>query len=601
MSQLPENIPVWIEASDLQKLSYEKATWIPLATSGMDFVNGKYGYPAYREAFRSIETLVVPLAERTDFDDSDWQSINRSGGTDGVWADDERLRPPGHFQDGSNAVYPVIHRHFDSGEMEVWVLLQEIEVGLRLLRKGDEWIRPSENDVVVIKLNRRDDGRPREILIRAEHLRDYLCARKSALLVCAFYQRTAIEEKFGHVPIKGDKEDSTFASGEREIVHQPIHEGGTPFGVETAVMRVWRESVDPKDDLPVMPKATEDPGVGSESYTVRDKGRKLHRLSVRIWTKHWVEPAAASPRIRRDEVEARTHFFVDNQEQKSLAGKPLHDYLGWLWFKPEVIPRLLAGPKAVLSWYTQETGEVGPAPDRTLHFGVNKLGLINVLGYKMADLPEWAQKIWVTDNVPPEGGLSEELHMSQNLAKPASTDAPEELLWLNLNMLQGLCLARFDKGLFISLPSEKEFYRRIHRFHATSFESVCELCKELHRTVAEQIDIGVLNGTIDPGNAAEANTQKLRQIKRVALWIDALGADGRALTRALAGVADLRQGDAHQAGSNLKESLALLHLSPDSKDYLKMSFSIIASVANCLGMIGTIVAAKVGPRPTAKP
>ena len=75
-------------------------------------------------------------------------------------------------------------------------------------------------------------------------------------------------------------------------------------------------------------------------------------------------------------------------------------------------------------WFTQDTGKVGCASNLTIHFGVNKLGLINVLGKDIAEQPEWAQKIWVAHNACPEGGLSEELHMSQNLASPASTVAP---------------------------------------------------------------------------------------------------------------------------------------------------------------------------------
>jgi len=61
---------------------------------------------------------------------------------------------------------------------------------------------------------------------------------------------------------------------------------------------------------------------------------------------------------------------------------------------------------------------------------------VNVLGYKMGQLPEWVQMMWVTHNVSPDSGLSEELHMSQNLARPANTAAPESILWHNPQLLQ---------------------------------------------------------------------------------------------------------------------------------------------------------------------
>ena len=579
----------WIEAADLTSLRFDKATWIPLVASVTEFEVGKPGHCGHRESYRSTESLIVSTAKREQFASSDWQSINRSGGTDGVWADKEGIRHPGSFDGDSDFIYPVIQRSFDSGETDIWTLQQEIEIALRLIRVGDEWICPRENDVVVAKLNRRADGLPRELLIRAEHLRDYLCAKQAALILCGFYLREAVEQKFSAMPFEGNNQETKFAIGERELTLTAIHEGGSPFGLETSIIHVSRESVNLKDDVPKMPQPTEDPGMIVENYTARESGRKLHRLASRVWTKHWIEPAPTSPRILGDEVETQVHFHVENQKTGTVAGKELKAYRGWLWFKPSVISRLLEQKKGVLRWYTGDTGEVGPSRDQTLHFGVNSLGLINVLGYKMADLPEWAQKIWVADNLVPEGGLSEELHMSQNLARPASTHAPEQSLYHNLRMLQRECERVFGQKLFLELPDEPSFFRRIHRFHADSMESVCRLCKELHRTITEQIDLGGINAKIDPGNAEGANKEKLRQIKRIAKWMDTLGRDGRKITGPLAAVADLRQGDAHTTGEQLRAALTILQIPEDSKDYQKMSFWIIASVANCLLQIGAAI------------
>jgi hypothetical protein len=223
-----------------------------------------------------------------------------------------------------------------------------------------------------------------------------------------------------------------------------------------------------------------------------------------------------------------------------------------------------------------------------LHFGVNRLGLINVLGYKMGQLPEWVQKMWVTHNVSPDGGLSEELHMSQNLARPANTAAPEPILWHNLQLLQKRTALAYGQPLLQQMPHDSEFFRLIHRFYCDSFEDVCELCKELHRIVCEPIDIGLLNSKIDPANAEAANKQKLRQIKRLALWLDTLKLDGRKITRALAGVADLRQGDAHPKGSDLRNSLTLSEIPPDCADYQPMCCEIIGQLANAIGAVANV-------------
>jgi len=234
----------------------------------------------------------------------------------------------------------------------------------------------------------------------------------------------------------------------------------------------------------------------------------------------------------------------------------------------------------------------------TLHFGVNSQGLINVLGYDLANLPEWTQKMWAGDNTVPEGGLSEDLNASQNLARPAGTMAPEEMLWRNLNLLQQETGRLFRQPLFLSLPSEHEIYRQVHRFYTDSFEDFCRLCKELHRVVTEQIDLGGLKAKIDPKNAEEADKQKLRHIKRVALWLEALGQDGRKITEALAGVADLRQGDAHPKGSELRESLKLLGVPTGAENYKRMGLVTISAVAASLGKIGQSLSPDVRLRKT---
>lgn len=574
----------WIEERDVEDLSFEKATWIPLVVEKVELLHARYGTLGHRKAYRDIDSIIVPLDLQAEFTDVDWQSVSRNW-PDSAWADDKRFVPPGCHGEDPRVLYPVIQRSFETGEPEQWDLLQELEVGLRLFRHGDTWIRPDENNIEVAKLERDAEGKPESLLFRAEHLRDYLCAKKASLLLTMFVVRDAIEESFPELSWDSDRQERRFARGEWDGARADIHEGGEPYGMETAVLHMWRESVNPNEDVPEMPHPAAETAAKTKSFTVKAKGRKLSALCGRIWLRHWIPPAAKSPRIRRDEVESRVHFQVENQEQKTLAGSALEKYRGWLWFKPSVVRHLLGQPKSSIKWFTQDTGEVGPASNQMLQFGINRLGLINVLGYKMGQLPEWVQKIWVTYNVGPDGGLSQELHMSQNLARPANTAAPESILWHNLQLLQKRTAVAFGQPLLKQMPPDSEFFRLLHRFYCDSFEDVCELCKELHRIVCEPIDIGLLNSKIDPANAEASNKQGLRQIKRVALWLDTFKLDGRRITQALAGVADLRQGDAHAKSSELRESLKLFGISPDCTEYQPMCCEIIGQVANSVGTI----------------
>ena len=335
----------WIEGRDFERLSFEHATWIPLVLEKIDLRHGRFGTPGFREGYRDIDSIVVPLDLQAHFQEIDWQSVSRRN-SDGAWADDEGFYPPGSYSANPRVLHPVIQRSFATGDPREWSLLQELEVGLKLMRRGDSWIAPEEDDVEVARLERDARGLPDALLFRSEHLRDYLCAKKAALLLTGFAFREAVEETFPNLNWEETRDEQRqqqrhFDHGWWQGYLTPIHEGGQLFGSRMHVIHAWRESVNPEDDVPIMPHPTAEPEPRHETFERVATGRKLFRLSGRIWVKHWISPAQKSPRIRRAEVESRVHFRVENQEQATLAGKDLEDYRGWLWFKPSVIRHML--------------------------------------------------------------------------------------------------------------------------------------------------------------------------------------------------------------------------------------------------------------------
>jgi hypothetical protein len=352
----------WIEMKDTEALSFEKATWIPLLVQRNDLEHGRRGYTGHRNEYCNFDSIIVPADLQNQFRKTDWHSVSRKN-SDHAWANDEGFWPPGNFMQEPKILYPVLQQSFDTGEPIQWHLLQELEIGMNLQRRKDSWIRPEENDIEVAKLERDPSGTPEALLFRAEHLRDYLCAKKSLLLLTGFVVRDAVEESFSGLNWPRDHQQREFGHGEWDGTLAAIHEGGGPFGMETGVLRMWRESVDPNLDLPQMAHPSVETAPKSEAFTTKAKGRKLSFLSGRIWVKHWVHPAERSPRIRRDHVPARVPFMVENQEQKTLSGDGLVEYRGWLWFKPSVIPGILTSPKSSLGWFTEKTGQIGAARD----------------------------------------------------------------------------------------------------------------------------------------------------------------------------------------------------------------------------------------------
>jgi hypothetical protein len=350
---------------------------------------------------------------------------------------------------------------------------------------------------------------------------------------------------------------------------------------------MWRESVDPSDDVPVMPHPTKEPAARSTTRVVQHEGKQLQYACGKIWWKQWIDPGPISPRVANDEVEARVPFIVENQSSETLSGKALEQYGGWLWFRSGVIPALLDREAGWLKWHTLETGSVGPAQNRTIHFGLNSIGLVNALGYKIAELPEWAQRIWAGFNVGPEGGLSKELHASQNLASPARTIAPEVILWTNLRAIQQLSVERMKRTFFTELSNERTFFRTVHRFYDDSFQRVCFLAKELMKIVVERIDMDSVNALL--GSKVETARKELRAIKRLETWFTGHGEDGRKITGPLVGINDLRQGDAHTGESTAKAALPIFGIESEAENYQQMNVRIIGSVSWTLGWIAKTI------------
>jgi hypothetical protein len=217
---------------------------------------------------------------------------------------------------------------------------------------------------------------------------------------------------------------------------------------------------------------------------------------------------------------------------------------------------------------------------------VNSIGLINALGYKIGELPEWAQRIWAGFNVAPEGGLSTELHASQNLGSPAGTMAPGVIVWTNLRAIQQLSVERIGRIFFTELPSERNFFRTIHRFYDDSFQRVCQLAKELMEIVVERIDMDSVNALLGP---KVKTVKELRAIKRLETWLIGHGENGRKITGPLVGINDLRQGDAHTGESAAKAALPIFGIESEAENYQQTNVRIIGSVSWTLGWIAKTI------------
>ncbi len=572
----------WFEMADLKKRSLSRASWIPLLAYDDSRRNGEPGYIGYKAEYFGAIAILFPSGESKKALAIDWTEINRSFG-DKPYIEDGIYKRAGIFRSYRNNLigeYPVLMQSFETGEQNVWHLTQDIILGLDLYQEEDYWLRPVEDYLQVARIRRSDEGKPIKFEIRLDPLRDFLCAKECGLLIATYQSREIVTDSEPQFKWKNGNANDTGEHYRWQGSIRHIHEGGMLYGGKTAVFHVGRTNIDNEEDVPTYGLPGEDE-FESKSWEIAHKGRKLFSVYGEMWRNEWIPPAKTSPRVRGDHIEAQARFIVDASGTQ-ISGRSLEAHRGWLWFKPSVIIDLLKRRKGFLTWYTEYTGGVAPAPCEGVHFGINSIGLINVLAKDIAQMREIYQRIWETHNVLPDGKVSKELLMSQMEAKPADTMAPEKLLLGAINHLQNVSLHFLGQPILKEHADTDMIYKSIHRFHGNSIEGICFLCKELTRLIIERIDVNLLK-VIDP-----IADSKLGSIKRLEHFLNSKGFSGRKITAPLVGAYELRMADAHLPSRELSNSLHLLGID-NIKDHQKMAKEAIRMIAISVGFIGNII------------
>lgn len=447
----------------------------------------------------------------------------------------------------------VMSQRGNSAEPPTWHIHPDFVITLGLKREGNVWVAMDEDYIEAVRLKMDEGNRPRLLEVRAEYLKEYLCARRMGLLISWYRERQEVVE--GEPDFKWPKPDGTYKDGERwEGRIDAIHEGGEPFGSSWSVMHVTRPNLDFDEDVPRIGISDE---MESSSFTRKvSETRKLSRVVGELWRDEWVEPGARSVRIRRDEPLSPIAFVVDAAGRKQTA-KSLIDSGGWLWFKPDLIPALIERRGGSLEWYTRETGGVKGSPDYGVPFGINSLGLVNAYAKDVALLAEWLQRVWAGFNVSPEGKVSAELFLAQGQGVPSRTRAPEPFLPVGIEVLNEAFTQRFGSALFRPHTDSKEVFKSCHRFKALSTSGLYGLAKDLVRAVVEHIDTAALRKIVAP--PAKENWGSLKLLEEVLATV--IGEKrAHAALGPLHGIYNLRLADAHLPSKDLDEAYLLSHV-----------------------------------------
>lgn len=547
------------EMQDLKKHTFNNKVWIPLFAQQIVYEQGEFNLVGFREEYFGVHSLITPTEKKDEALKLQWMDFSVGFG-DKPWVDDESLFHQANEFDRAEieGIKPILIQRFEIERSKDIHIDQDIVLGLGLKRIKDVWVCPEEDYVEVIRLKRDKENLPVLVEIKAEFLKDYLNASNSGLILSIFQSRQATEESFKDIDWTEEvieKRNNYRWTGRFSIVY----EGETLFS-NAAVFWSGRTDTDYSEDIPVYNFPT-DENTWSERWEVKPKGKELIRAMSEIWKTEWIEPALKSPRLKGDKIPSKLEFIIDN-EGNTETSDTLISPSRWLWFHPNVINDLLKKRTGILEWHTEDTGKVGGAWHRSVDFGVNSIGLVNVYAKDIANLDEIDKKIWARHNVSPEGRVSAELLSSQMQAIPAETFAPEFVFFQLIQEIQEISKSRLGQKLLRSHSFEEGAEKKIHRFQTTSIEGLFLLCKEITRFLIERIDVDFLK-------TLKKEKDNLGSIKRLENILTELGYDGRKITGVLVAVYDLRLTDAHlPSEEKTKDALELSGI-----DYEELGFN----------------------------
>jgi hypothetical protein len=572
----------WFEMADLRRRLFINSVWIPLRAVETTKRDG-----GGEEIFAS-GSVAFPPTERANAERLGWSDLGllHSGGPYAFRDHPYKPAEVYQYRDGEDmGVNLVFEQHLGNGHANVWHLNQDLVMALGLLQEGDSWVRPDEDYIEVVRQRRSADGPICAIEIRAEFLRDYLAARGLALRVAYYRQRTAILEDASYIQwvkdgINDDKPHDRFNARVFEV-----DENGAPYGGGIAVVHAWRTDVDPEEDVPIFGREG-DENTASTSASYTRAGPKFYRVEGELWREEWIDPSERSERVRGDDSAEVISYIINAAGQRSPNSVLKHEDVGrYLWFDPRVMQALIGRRGGGLQWYTEQTGSVWASPDWQTHFGLNRLGLLNVYAYDIARLPVWQQRIWGGYNISPDGAVSNELLNAQMKARPARSIAPESRLPDVLNELDMAVHEWLGAPLFQKHDAVVDIVRSVHRFRALEQDGILILSKDVARLTADRIAVATLRKiAVPPKNERWGSLTSLEH----ALASIVSPGDARKLLTPLVGLYGLRVGTAHLPSRRIEESYDLVGINPKAnpidqgRQLLEITVTALANIRDAI-------------------
>lgn len=583
-----ERLPMnqeWILQTKESRRTFSSATWVPLRASCLD-ERGDVRNIGYVSEYFGCGSAAFPREHRDVAERFGWndigivRSVRPHAYEDGHYSSIEQYQYNDKEPIGVQLVFehpqPVV-----GGTL--WILNPDLVVALRLIKDGNNWVRPEENFVVVAREVLDDKGHHRLIEIKREFLMDYLAARNLSLRLSYYRQRVenvASLEGSEYANLTNQKEQR--AGGRFELLIRSLDD---VYGGSWASFRVWRTDVDEEEDAPVMGPESDD-NTASESSRGHRSGNEGVRVEGEFWRDEWIEHQGRSVRVRGDTDQNLPQFIVETDGTRMASADLDYEDVGrWLWFRSGVVNELLSLRGFSLEWYTGETGGIRSTSGYVTHFGVNSSDLITVYAYDIARLAGWEQHIWAAHNVVPDGKVSSELLAAQVKARPASTHAVEDLLLKSMRMLEAGFREQLNVSLYTHDIDDEAVIQYVSRFASKDQASLLKLAKELVRVFSDRLNVRELRKLSTHAEKDKLGSNKLLQD----VLAQKVGADrARLVFGAIAGAYDMRVGDAHPTGSKIGDAFKLAGID-QSGSFLRQGEQLISNFGRSVWWIGKLL------------
>ena len=577
----------WILQKKQPRRIFANATWVPLRASFND-EQGQVDVTeiGYISEFFGCGSVAFPPEYRECAERLNWSDIGISHSVrpyaykDGHYSTIDQYQYDDKEPIGVELVFehdqPVI------GGM-LWILNPDLVVALHLIKEGNNWVRPEENFVVVVREVLDEKGNHRLIEIKREFLIDYLAARNLSLRLSYYRQRVenvAALEGSEYAQLENRKEQRD--GGRFELLIRSLKD---VYGRSWASIRVWRTDVDPDEDAPVMGPESND-NTAFESSKGNRRGYKGVRVEGEFWRDEWIDHQAQSVRVRGDADQTLPQFIVETDGMRVTSASLDNEDIGrWLWFRTNIISDLLDHRGFSLEWYTAETGGIHSTSGYVTHFGINPSDLITVYAYDVARLNAWEQHIWAAHNVVPDGKVSNELLAAQVRAQPASTHAVEEMLFGSMRLLEAGFRQEFGISLFTHDIDDAAVMQQVSRFASKDQASLLWLAKELVRVFSDRLNVRELRKL-----SIHAEKEKLGSNKLLQYILAQKVGDDKAhhIFGPIAGTYEMRVGDAHPTGSKIGDALKLAEID-ESNSFLRQGEQLIYNFGRSVWWIGKLL------------